>query len=119
MSTTEPQTKPLIGQSRSNVGLGGKIGTELRAAFALNPGCIGDEDKICDALVELREMIEKIERLNDVEAVAHRLALELECLLLDTKDLSVQSRWWDSAHVALEQWRALDQQPHVSALGMD
>ena len=34
-----------------------------------------------------------------------RLALELECLLMDTRDTAVQSRWWDSAHEALEQWR--------------
>ena len=34
-----------------------------------------------------------------------RLALELECLLMDTRDAAVQSRWWDSAHEALEQWR--------------
>lgn len=34
-----------------------------------------------------------------------RLALELECLLLDTRDAAVQSRWWDSAHEALDQWR--------------
>ena len=34
-----------------------------------------------------------------------RLALELECLLLDTRDTAVLSRWWDSAHEALEQWR--------------
>lgn len=34
-----------------------------------------------------------------------RLALELECLLLDTRDAAVQSRWWASAHEALEQWR--------------
>lgn len=37
--------------------------------------------------------------------VAHRLALELECLLLDTKDTVVVSKWWDSANEALEQWR--------------
>jgi hypothetical protein len=29
-----------------------------------------------------------------------RLALELECLLMDTRDTAVQSRWWDSAHEA-------------------
>lgn len=34
-----------------------------------------------------------------------RLALELECLLMDTRDAAAQSRWWDSAHEALEQWR--------------
>ena len=34
-----------------------------------------------------------------------RLALELECLLLDTRNDAAQSRWWASAHEALEQWR--------------
>ncbi len=42
---------------------------------------------------------------NDVFPAAHRLALELECLLLDTKDTAAVSKWWDSAHEALEQWR--------------
>ena len=41
----------------------------------------------------------------DVFAVAHLLALELECLLLDTKDTAIVSKWWDSSHAALEQWR--------------
>lgn len=43
--------------------------------------------------------------IRDVFPAAHRLALELECLLLDTKDTAVMSKWWDSAHEALEQWR--------------
>ena len=60
-----------------------------------------------------------INRNNDVEARGHRLALELECLLMDTKDLSIQSKWWDSAMVALTEWQELDQQEHVSALGKD
>lgn len=34
-----------------------------------------------------------------------RLALELECLLMDTRNDAAQSRWWGSAHEALEQWR--------------
>lgn len=34
-----------------------------------------------------------------------RLALELECLLMDTRNDAAQSRWWASAHEALEQWR--------------
>jgi beta-phosphoglucomutase-like phosphatase (HAD superfamily) len=34
-----------------------------------------------------------------------RLALELECLLLGTRNDAAQSRWWASAHEALEQWR--------------
>lgn len=41
----------------------------------------------------------------DLLSIAGRLALELECLLMDTKDLSVVSKWWDSAHDALEQWQ--------------
>ena len=36
------------------------------------------------------------------EADAKRLALELECLLLDCKDMAAVSKWWDSAHEALE-----------------
>ena len=43
----------------------------------------------------------------DIYSVAGRLALELECLLIDTKDLSVVSKWWDSAYDALEQWRSI------------
>ena len=42
--------------------------------------------------------------IDDLLSIASRLALELECLLTDTKDLSVVSKWWDSAHEALEQW---------------
>ena len=56
--------------------------------------------------------------LENHSAAGHRLALELECLLMDTKDMAVVSKWWDSAHEALDAWRALDQQPHVSPLGM-
>jgi len=47
------------------------------------------------------------ERLADVEAAGHRLALELECLLMDTKDLPIQSRWWDTAMDALTAWQNL------------
>ena len=38
----------------------------------------------------------------DADSDAARLALELECLLMDTKDLSVVSKWWGSANDALE-----------------
>lgn len=41
----------------------------------------------------------------DLQSKGHRLALELECLLMDTKDTAIQSKWWDSAHEALEEWR--------------
>jgi hypothetical protein len=29
----------------------------------------------------------------------------LECLLLSSNDTAAVSKWWDSAHEALEQWR--------------
>lgn len=38
----------------------------------------------------------------DADADAARLAMELEALLLSTKDTAAVSRWWDSAHDALE-----------------
>ena len=50
-----------------------------------------------------REALE--DAIRDIFPAAHRLALELECLLLDTKDMAVVSKWWDSGHEALEQWR--------------
>lgn len=43
-------------------------------------------------------------QIDDLLAICHRLALELECLLLDTKDLAPVSRWWDSAMAALDGW---------------
>jgi hypothetical protein len=43
----------------------------------------------------------------DFAADAHRLAMELECLLLSTKDTAALSKWWDSAYEALDQHRQL------------
>ena len=40
-------------------------------------------------------------------AQAHRLALELECLLLDTKDNAIVSKWWDSGMEALNEYQQL------------
>ena len=43
----------------------------------------------------------------DADADAARLALELECLLTDkATPMETVSRWWDSAHEALELHRA-------------
>ena len=42
----------------------------------------------------------------DADADAARLAMELECLLLDTKDTAAVSRWWKSANEALDLHRA-------------
>lgn len=45
----------------------------------------------------------------DLETAGHRLALSLECLLMDTGDMLVVSKWWDSGMEALEGWRAVTQ----------
>jgi hypothetical protein len=45
------------------------------------------------------------EGMRDVFPQAHRLALELECLLLSCTDTAATANWWDSANEALEQWR--------------
>lgn len=61
----------------------------------------------------------------DAQIAAHakRLALELECLLLDTNDTAAVSKWWNSANEALAQYQAdvdrLYPQDHVSPLGKD
>ncbi|WIM06658.1 MAG: hypothetical protein OHM77_05160 [Candidatus Nitricoxidivorans perseverans] len=49
----------------------------------------------------------EIEKNQDRIAAGHRLALELECLLLDTKDTAAVSRWWDTGMLALEEWQRL------------
>jgi hypothetical protein len=43
----------------------------------------------------------------EFEADAKRLALELECIMLDCKDTAVSAKWWDSGMEALEQHRKL------------
>jgi len=56
-----------------------------------------------------------------MSAIAHRLAIELECLVMDTKDLSIQSKWWETSMAALSDWHEMldKEQPHVSAFGKD
>ncbi len=70
------------------------------------------------AAAELRRLYGE----EQIAAHAKRLALELECLLLDANHPAV-SRWWNSAHEALDQYRAdvdrLYPQEHVSPLGKD
>lgn len=56
----------------------------------------------------LREELQKARHdlmVRDVFPQAHRLALELECLLLACTDTAATAKWWDSANEALEQWR--------------
>ena len=49
--------------------------------------------------------VELIERGETYAAQAKRLAMELECLLIDCKDTAAVSKWWDSAHDALAEFR--------------
>lgn len=57
------------------------------------------------ALAQAQEVDER-DWWTDADADAARLALELECLLLDTKDTAAVSRWWASANEALDLHRA-------------
>ena len=54
-----------------------------------------------DNSATLVNALDEIERLQNFESDAKRLALELECLLMST-DLPAATKWWDSAHEALE-----------------
>ena len=45
------------------------------------------------------------QELHNLMSVAGRMALELECLLLDTENLSVVSKWWDTGMEALQAYR--------------
>jgi hypothetical protein len=56
--------------------------------------------------VKLRAKVDSLaDGMRDVFPAAHRLALELECLLLSCTDTVATAKWWESAHEALEQWR--------------
>ena len=75
--------------------------------------------KFADLLIAKNEAVEKAliraaVRISETElerdtawAQAHRLALDLECLLLDTKDNAVVSKWWDSGMEALSEYQEL------------
>ena len=47
------------------------------------------------------------QQLDTAWAQAHRLALELECLIMDTQDNVIVSKWWDSAFEAIEEYNKL------------
>jgi hypothetical protein len=51
--------------------------------------------------------VDAARRIETLEASGHRLALELECLLLDCKDNVVVSRWMDTGCEALQAWQDL------------
>ncbi len=135
MSTQEPTPNAAGGASVLTDGLGGTVaamtvyeqqqGRELdaveqhvfRAAYAM--GVLNNQSDNAIPIGRLRDELQqarhdlmvratvKDERIDTLDAAGHRLALELECLLLDTKDLPTVCRWWDTGMVALEEWRRL------------
>lgn len=46
------------------------------------------------------------QEIQDLTSLGCRLALELECLLLECEDTAAVSKWWNSAQSALEDWRS-------------
>lgn len=75
------------------------------------------EENWNEALIALRQALAQLDstsdsaesfckqELHNLMSVAGRMALELECLLLDTKDLSVVSKWWDTGMESLQAYR--------------
>ena len=67
--------------------------------------------KLCEMeneIESLRSELAALKAENETAwAQAHRLALELECLLLDTKDNAIVSKWWDSGMAALDEYQQL------------
>ena len=77
--------------------------TERATRLGIGTATVGE---MLDEIESLREKVDYLaDGMHDVFPSAHRLALELECLLLSSKDTAAVSKWWDSAHEALEQWR--------------
>lgn len=82
---------------------------ELRAGIALQ---LREIERLRGAIEAMRaaggrQEFQVVFDAAKAEAAGHRLALELECLLLDTKDLPTVSRWWESGMKALEEWQRL------------
>lgn len=73
------------------------------------PQLTKDRRVLAKAEEEIIQLRQQLQQAEDFACNAKRLALELECLLMDTKDLPVQSKWWDSAHEALELFRKAGQ----------
>ena len=65
-----------------------------------------DEHRILEVVWERDPATPEPVGWTDADADAARLAMELECLLLDTKDTAAVSRWWKSANEALDLHRA-------------
>ena len=69
------------------------------------------DEVIAERNVDIEQLRQRVTALKTENATAwaqaHRLALELECLLLDTKDNAIVSKWWDSGMEALSEYQEL------------
>lgn len=78
---------------------------------------IDDHETTVAAHIAVVEAVEKLEKdAAQSEAVwmdAKRLAMELECLLMSC-ELPACTKWWDSAHEALELHRQLLQETYAA-----
>ena len=93
--TIDSLNNALTTTSQANANLSAKVSAMEENLDACASECLG-----------LRATVNDQHRIiMNLESKGHRLALELECLLNDTKDTAIQSKWWDSAHEALEEWR--------------
>jgi chromosome segregation ATPase len=85
---------------------------ELRQQLAASEQDRQDQiDLTIERAEEVKQLRQQLDE-RDAEAgtawaQAHRLALELECLIMDTKDNAVVSKWWDSAFEAIEEYSKL------------
>lgn len=90
--------------------LGFHCSSPLGAVFAVNALCDAYEalerELETERRLSFRDQVAELENERDTAwAQAHRLALELECLLMDTKDSAVMSKWWDSGMEALSEYQ--------------
>ena len=84
--------------------------------FDIRNGTPCEQIRWQQTLDDTRENLANVQvQLDDWIANAHRLALELNCILLST-DLPAATKWWDSAHEALEQHQAMIRLSHEEKL---
>lgn len=92
----------------------------LQLSHSLPPGyafeSIAEPEIIADIL-DHRNLAAALDALNAerdaLQSMAHRLALDLECLLLST-DNPAATKWWAESNATLDAWRALNDQIHDS-----
>jgi hypothetical protein len=81
-----------------------RLADEAAYFGAVADGVESQQEKIADLRQQLAE---RDAEAGTAWAQAHRLAHALECLIMDTKDSAIVSKWWDSAFGALEEYNKL------------